>query len=211
MAPSFEKLFVLLQIFLLVHFLPKSWGMGEKQSRNKTLKSEPSFVNMTDFLAKRIHHHRPKLPYCTCGGKPHQDVKIVGGVLSKENCWPWMAAIVYLTGSKKQHKKVVCGASVLGHRHLLTAAHCVEYILDEGISNFRIVLGAHDLNDEDAIMVPIDNAVSHPKFDEDHPLDYDVGVITLESPVEFSDSILPICLTPQKGVPFVDRNAIVAG
>lgn len=197
---------IILHILLAVYF-PKILGVHRLQTNSSN--SKDIRRNITTFISDRLHRPKPKLPLCNCGVKHHQDVKIVGGHLSKQHCWPWVAAIVYLTPTKGP--KVICGSSVIGHRHLLTAAHCVEYMLEEDISNFRVILGTHNLNDKDAVIVPISSAISHPKYDEDDILDYDVGIITLESPLEFSNAILPICLTPQHGVPFVDDSAIVAG
>lgn len=170
--------------------------------------TQPTSFPPASIIRSNVKINKIRNKACSCGVKGSQDVKIVGGVLSKEHSWPWVAAIVYVKDSKGP--KVVCGSSVVSRKYLLTAAHCVEYIEQEGIKNFRAILGTNDINDKDALRLKLTAAYSHPKFNK-RTLEYDVGIVELESEVEYSRAIIPICLTPQKGVPYVKRSAIVAG
>jgi len=45
--------------------------------------------------------------------------RIVGGVTTGVNEWPWQAALMY--GSQQ-----FCGGSLINDRYVLTAAHCTE-------------------------------------------------------------------------------------
>lgn len=206
MGRYFDSSLVWFPVLFFAHFVDISIAISKVSVINK-LSENPVDNSSNANISDRIN--RPKLHSCICGLKHHTDIKIVGGILSKQHCWPWVAAIVYVSPVRKP--KVVCGASVVGKRHLVTAAHCIDYIMEQGIENFRVILGTNDLNDEEAVTVPIESVVPHPKYDEEHPLDYDVGIITLSHGVQFSQSILPICLTPQKGVPYTSKSAIVAG
>jgi len=54
---------------------------------------------------------------CRCGQKAAS--RIVGGVTTGVNEWPWQAALMY--GSQQ-----FCGGSLINDRYVLTAAHCTE-------------------------------------------------------------------------------------
>ncbi|CAL8126065.1 unnamed protein product [Orchesella dallaii] len=185
---------VLLLILWLLSFLQVSSG-----STNETTIKE---------ILDKAHRIKNEVNYCDCGSKSRQDVKIVGGVLSKQHCWPWVAAIVRV--SKTKAPKIVCGSSIISKKYLLTAAHCVEYMEQVGVDNFRVVLGTNDINEDDTFQMEVASVIIHPRFDE-KTLANDIGLVELTSSLEFSQSILPICVTPQIGVPFLNQSAIVAG
>lgn len=54
---------------------------------------------------------------CRCGQKGSN--RIVGGVETGVNEWPWQAALMY--GNSQ-----FCGGSLINDRYVLTAAHCIE-------------------------------------------------------------------------------------
>ncbi|ODN00708.1 Transmembrane protease serine 9 [Orchesella cincta] len=179
------------------------WIVSDSQAS-----SETTSRNITNERFKQENRVGNKGNFCECGSKSSHDVKIVGGILSKQHCWPWVAAIVRI--SKTKSPKIVCGSSIISRKYLLTAAHCVEYMEQVGLDNFRVVLGTNDLSEGDSFEMEISSVAAHPRFDE-KTLANDIGLVELESPVEFSQSILPICLTPQIGVPYLNKSAIVAG
>ena len=50
---------------------------------------------------------------------------IVGGELAKRGAWPWQVLLtIYIDDSVFS-----CGGSLINHRWVLTAAHCVEYVV----------------------------------------------------------------------------------
>ena len=49
------------------------------------------------------------------------DTKVVGGHVAADDQWPWQAQLVVaLTG------RHVCGGTLIGSEHVLTAAHCFD-------------------------------------------------------------------------------------
>ncbi len=41
--------------------------------------------------------------------------------------------------------------------------------------------------------------------------EYDVALLKLKNPLEFSSGVNPICISPQRGAPYLNKEAIVVG
>lgn len=48
--------------------------------------------------------------------------RIIGGREVSENEFPWMAGIMSVNRSR-----LICGASIINDRYVITAAHCIPY------------------------------------------------------------------------------------
>lgn len=82
-----------------------------------------------------------------------------------------------------------CGGAIIGPKHILTAAHCVEAIQPWNVEKTQIFAGAASLNDVE-LLPGVSKIFIHSEYvrsDEN-----DIALIELEEEIEFSDSIQPI-------------------
>ncbi|XP_067410127.1 transmembrane protease serine 9 [Emydura macquarii macquarii] len=122
-----------------------------------------------------------------CGRRPglSKPSKIVGGIEASKGEIPWQVSL-------KEGSRHFCGATVIGERWLLSAAHCFNHTKLEYL---KAHLGTTSLTGADghAVTVSIKKVVQHPSY---NPLllDFDVAVLQLASPLRFSKYIQPVCL-----------------
>ena len=138
-----------------------------------------------------------------CGKAPG---RIVGGEEAAKNSIRWQVGLVFRGNSSQ-----FCGGTLIGPRHVLTAAHCYN-----GIINFDITVGDHDkYNADGEVTHKVCRVASHPKYDEEtHPrYDYDFAVVTLKEPVAFNSKVAPACLADNSmiGDKLVGKKAVVSG
>merc|ERR1719304_90985 len=121
---------------------------------------------------------------CQCGVK-NSGNRIVGGVETEANEYPWQVALVSSSGSRP-----FCGGTLISNQHVLTAAHCTAGSSASGIS---VLLGEHRIDDSSFNRVPLSKITDHPNYNNGN-LDNDFSILTLATPVEFSNTVAPACL-----------------
>ncbi|RWS17620.1 Plasma kallikrein-like protein, partial [Dinothrombium tinctorium] len=118
--------------------------------------------------------------------------RIIGGQDAYFGEFPWQ---VHIKISKHQ-----CGGALVGNCFVVTAAHCVY---KSSIKDLEVFLGLWDIEDQRYQENPpqyfrVVEAYMHPDFrySASHPDRYDIAVLRLDKEVQYSDSVLPICLPP---------------
>uniref|UniRef100_A0A8C7CES6 ST14 transmembrane serine protease matriptase n=1 Tax=Oncorhynchus kisutch TaxID=8019 RepID=A0A8C7CES6_ONCKI len=127
---------------------------------------------------------------CDCGVRPYKLNRIVGGENAQLGEWPWQVSLHFQT---RGH---VCGASIISNRWLLSAAHCFKTISPENhvASNWQTYSGMQDQYKQDTVQrSSVKTIITHPDYNQ-MTYDYDIALLELSQPLEFTNTIHPICL-----------------
>ncbi|XP_017786071.1 PREDICTED: proclotting enzyme-like [Nicrophorus vespilloides] len=143
----------------------------------------------------------------SCGTKNgYQDQeRIVGGHNADIGEWPWIAAL--FNGGRQ-----FCGGSLIDDIHILSAAHCVAHMSSWDVARLTVRLGDHNIKTNSEVRhieKKVKRVVRHRGFDP-RTLYNDIAILTLDSPVQFSKQVRPICL-PTYGSKYEGQTATVIG
>uniref|UniRef100_A0A8C6QPB5 Prothrombin n=1 Tax=Nannospalax galili TaxID=1026970 RepID=A0A8C6QPB5_NANGA len=123
------------------------------------------------------------------------DGRIVEGWDAEIGIAPWCVMLF-----RKSPQELLCGASLISDRWVLTAAHCLLYPpWDKNFTenDLLVRIGKHsrtryEKNIEKISM--LDKIFIHPRYNWRENLDRDIALLKLKKPVIFSDYIHPVCL-----------------
>jgi len=173
--------------------------------------SSPSSTPRTPSPSRHPYSSHPGVaslaPESTCGTEPVLHKRIVNGEDAALGQFPWLVNLGYKRNGAGE-PLFKCGGSLIGSRHVLTAAHCVTD-LPRGFALQVVRVGEHDLaskqdcecNEDDCSYcspepqdMDVASIVFHPSYGKPKPFQNDIAVITLTKDVIESDFVRPICL-----------------
>ncbi|NWU60067.1 TMPS5 protease, partial [Dromas ardeola] len=145
-----------------------------------------------------------------CGLRPGA-ARVVGGTEVSPGRWPWQ---VSLYQGSRHH----CGGSVLAREWIVTAAHCVHRHAVFLLGHRRLrasawlvfagVITHGSIKQEDGVLVK--KIIYHPLYN-DSSLDYDIALMKLQVPLNFSGAIRAVCLPPSHQDLFQGTQCWVSG
>uniref|UniRef100_A0A8C0WBL5 Transmembrane protease serine 9 n=1 Tax=Castor canadensis TaxID=51338 RepID=A0A8C0WBL5_CASCN len=124
--------------------------------------------------------------HCDCGLRPAWSTagRIVGGVEAAPGELPWQVSL-------RENGEHFCGATVIGARWLVSAAHCFNELQAPGA--WVAAAGSTQLRGPEAVRARVEQITRHPRYDAD-TADFDVAVLRLGRPLPLGRRIQPACL-----------------
>lgn len=106
-------------------------------------------------------------------------LKIIGGVESKKQKWPWHVAVL------NRYMETFCAGTLIAPRWVLTAGHCLR-------SYLRVRFNEHDLTTHDGreVDMTVQRMFLHPQFNH-FTVDNDIALLRLPRPVRLPVACLP--------------------
>merc|ERR1719385_247619 len=138
---------------------------------------------------------------CQCG-IPNRSNRIVGGVETEVNEYPWQVGLVSSSGTRPW-----CGGTLISDRHVMTAAHCTA---GSSASSIKVLLGEHYTNDGQYNRVALSAITDHPGYNSNN-MDNDFSILTLAEPVTFTSAIRPACLPFDTSKTYAGEKVTVTG
>ncbi|XP_023588680.1 serine protease 44 [Trichechus manatus latirostris] len=128
-------------------------------------------------------------------------MRVVGGRPATQKKWPWQVSL-------QINNVHLCGGSLISHRWVLTAAHCIF-----GHLEYTAKLGDIHLHHKSrmAVIVPVQDILIHKDFNAVGRIVNDIALALLQFPVNYSSHIQPVCLPEKTFLVQADRECWVTG
>jgi secreted trypsin-like serine protease len=116
--------------------------------------------------------------------------RIVGGSQAERCTLPWMVYIARDLG-----KDDLCGGTLVSDRHVITAAHCYDFLGDSWPALYIGEYNRRDSNSRTKFVTSSYTVSRHPQYSR-ITFSYDIAILTLNIPIplENYECLHPICL-----------------
>ncbi|XP_062322636.1 suppressor of tumorigenicity 14 protein isoform X1 [Osmerus eperlanus] len=162
--------------------------------------SDYSFVCQDKVCVNKVNAECDRIDDCAdrsdekdcadCGTRPYKLNRIVGGQNAQLGEWPWQVSLHFMTSGH------ACGASIISNTWLLSAAHCFKTTSPDNhvAANWQTYSGMQDQYKMEGVELrSLKTIITHPDYNP-MTFDYDVALLELSRPLEFTNTIHPVCL-----------------
>ncbi|XP_059156700.1 transmembrane protease serine 9-like isoform X2 [Physella acuta] len=122
-------------------------------------------------------------------GLPARVRRVVGGTEAARGRYPWM---VYI--ARDPHKDDLCGGALVSSRHVITAAHCFDFLDGKWP---ELTFGEYRRQEPGSSRLSTSSyrVITHPEYDR-VTYSYDIALLTLDraTPLQDNPNLNPICL-----------------
>jgi len=132
--------------------------------------------------------YKPAPSTCACGQRNSAN-RIVGGTNALKNEFPWRIGM-----KKSSNGGIFCGGSIISPNYVMTAAHCTAGIALGELT--LVTVGDHDVStttETASQNVKVVEIKQHKSYDARN-FNNDISLLRLEKPLNFSSTIMPVCL-----------------
>ncbi|XP_075404469.1 prothrombin [Tenrec ecaudatus] len=177
-------------------------GDGPIQGRTTTQEYQPFFNERTFGSGEADCGLRPLFEKKSVSDKTENELldsyiegRIVEGFEAEIGLAPWQVMLF-----RKSPQELLCGASLISDRWVLTAAHCLLYPpWDKNftVNDLLVRIGKHYRTRYERGIEKIsmlEKIIIHPRYNWKENLDRDIALLKLKKPIIFSDHIHPVCL-----------------
>ena len=118
--------------------------------------------------------------------------RIIGGEEAGTKDAPWQVSLRNFLGGISHF----CGGSIVSESWVLTAAHCLD---GQAVFQYDVMAGQHNIHLPDIHQQVrlVSQAIIHPNYTWDDK-EFDIGLIKLQTPLQFTDYVQPISLATQR-------------
>ncbi|KAH8245889.1 hypothetical protein KR038_010968 [Drosophila bunnanda] len=128
---------------------------------------------------------------CNCGWSATQ--RIANGENAGQNEFPSMVALKDVT---KPNENSFCGGTIVAHRYIVTAAHCVYHVSQA--TNIVAIVGTNNLASPSSSryyqQYNIQQVIIHEQYNPD--VNNDIAILVTASSIMWSRGVGPACLPP---------------
>jgi secreted trypsin-like serine protease len=169
------------------------WGY-RKSKQNAPVLNPKNPLNQLALQARADEAKKNILVPAQCGRSRFATPLIIGGNSAHKGEFPWFGTL-FITSNKEP--KLLCGASLLSAKHVLTAAHCIERPNEPHM--YTVLVGRHNIADGSEVNSQsrkVTKLEIHPDFYRVRrkTADADIALLKLQSFVQFNDFVQTICL-----------------